>query len=1053
MREQISRHSAGRFTSRSYYLRILAIVTLAVFYSTTIFAQGASISGRVTDADTKEGLPGVTVLIPSLKIGAKSDSKGNFKINNVPTGKQSVEARLIGYTTSAKSADVEAGAEVSMDFALSAKALQQNEIVITGLSGEVDRKKLGNAIAEVGGAQISNSGTTSAIDALSGRVPGLVVSKPSGTPGAGTYMTLRGRKTILGSSEPLYVVDGIVIDNTSITDEHFQSGSVQLANRAVDISSENIENVQVLKGPSASALYGSLAANGVVLITTKRAKPGAGGDPGKLSTITFGTNVGFNSSSGRPGSEILQRKYRQSAGSNTSWGPALPADTTTYDHVGEVLGSTMSNEQSLSIVGGIPEFSYYISGVRSNDQGLIENSNYLKQDIRANLTLVPFNALSVKSNSNFLIIDNELPQDGSNRSGLMLGALRTPPEFNNTVIENPDGSQHRYASYDNPLWSIQNNKFNSGVARFLHSTEATLTPVDWLVLNGRVGLDKYNQVNKERLSDQSSASGFIGQILSRRYESSNVNLDLNATASFSLMEDLTNQLVVGSQVLWGSYASTQASSVQTLPFFDEIPAGSTKDATSDLVETKLVGYFGQLTTSYLDRYTLTLALRRDGSSTFGSSEQFHWYPKASFAVNLPLQDFDISPDILSSFKLRGGYGEAGSPSLPAAYATNFLYTVYGNNDGWSRRTSAGRNGLTGIRQGSGDDNSIFLAGNIDISPEISIEREIGFDAGFWNDRVNLELTFYHTNVNDMILDLTVPGSSGYDRILKNAASMWNEGIEAALSVLPIRTEDFSWNTSLTYSRNYNLVTSTGGINYAEIYGFTGNQNVAIVGRPLGVLYSVGWSRDANGEIIRTTGAADDPFGFDFKDAPQISEQLQVIGDPNPDYAIGWRNDFTIMKDFTVGFLFDGVFGQDVWNGTRGAMHHFGAAKETEDREEPWILEGKTVIDNATGNPVTREYYYRYYANSFAYGIDGAVVEDGSYIKLREVSLSYNTDILKDIHINNLKITLIGRNLMTITDYKGFDPEVNNFAQDEARGFDYFNLPPQKTIQLGVTLTY
>ncbi len=1053
MRELSGIYNAGLFMSKVRMLTVLAIVALFSSLSSNVFAQGGSIIGTVTDADTKEGLPGVTVLIPSLKIGAKTDGKGNYKIVNVPIGKQSVEARLIGYTTVSKSVQVDAGAEVSINFALSAKALQQDEIVVLGLSGEVDRKKLGNAIAEVGGAQISNSGSSSAIDALSGRVPGMIVSKPSGTPGAGTYITLRGRKTINGSSEPLYVVDGIVIDNASITDEHFQAGSVQLANRAVDISSENIENIQVLKGPSASALYGSLAANGVVLITTKQARAFKGGEGGKLSSITASTNVGFNSSSGRPGSEMLQTKYRQRPGFNTSWGPALASDSTVYDHVGEVVQPSMSNEQTISFMGGIPEFSYFISGVRSNEEGLIENSNYLKQDIRANLTIVPFDILSIRSNSNYLLIDNDLPQDGSNRSGLMLGALRTPPEFNNTLIKNPDGSQHRYASYDNPLWSIENNKFNSGVARFLHSTEASLTPVNWLVLTGRIGVDQYNQENTERLSTESSASGRIGQILKRRYQSSSVNLDLNGTLSFSPMEDLSQQLVLGSQVLWSSYASTQASSTNTLPFFDEIPAGSTKDATSDFAQSKLVGFFGQLTTSYLDRYTLTLALRRDGSSTFGSSKKFHWYPKASFALNLPLNDFGVPADILSSFKLRGGYGEAGSPSLPGAYATNFLYTVYGNNDGWTRRTSAGRDGLTGIRQGSGDDNSLFVAGNLNISPEISIEREIGFDAGFWNDRVNLEMTFYHTNINDMILNLTVPGSSGYDRELRNAAAMWNEGIEASLTILPIRTEDFTWNTSFTYSRNYNLVTNTGGIDYAEIYGFTGIQNVAIVGRPLGVFQSVGYLRDENGQILKTTGVADDYFGFDFKGAPQITEQFQVIGDPNPDYALAWRNDFTIMKDFTVGFLFDGVFGQDVWNGTRGAMHHFGAAKETEDREQPWVFEGQTVIDNETGQPVTREYYYRFYANSFAYGIDGAVIEDGSYIKLRELSISYNTDILKDIHINNMRISVIGRNLLTITDYKGFDPEVNNFAQSETRGFDYFNLPPQRTIQVGVSFTY
>ncbi len=1043
----------SRTVTRSFCIIACSLILLAH----EGYAQGQIISGTITDSDTKEQLAGVTVIIPKLKIGAKTDSKGAYKITNAPAGTHLVEARLVGYQSSTKSITVEAGGTATLDLSIAAKALQQDEVVVVGLSGEVDRKKLGNAIAEVSGAQIAEASTSAAIDALSGRVAGLVVNKPSGTPGAGTYITIRGRKTISGSSEPLYVVDGVIIDNSSVQDNHFQGGAIQLGNRAIDISADNIEKIEVLKGPSASAIYGSLAGNGVVLITTKHAKA-VYGDGGKNSTITFSTSIESGENAGRASSEILQTKYGRLPGTNRSWGPLLDTlspKPAVYDHIGEILKPRISNEQSLSITGGAPEFSYFLAGNRSDMNGLIANSNYLKQDVRANIQLIPFSALTIKSNSNFIDINNPLPQDGSNRSGLLLGAMRTPPEFNNTLVYNPDGSQHKYASYDNPLWSVENNHFLTTVQRFIHSTEASLNPVDWLVMTGRIGLDKYSQFNSERLAVTSAAStGLQGTIDQQRFESSSLNLDFNAIANFKPIEDFSEQFVVGGQTIWSSSSNTGATSTSTIPFYDQISAGNTKDAASSSARSKLVGFFGQLTSTYLDRYTLTLAVRRDGSSTFGSAKQFHTYPKASVALQLPVEDIEATKDILSSVKLRGGYGEAGSPSLPGAYSTNLLYSVYGNNDGWVRNTSAGRAGFTGFRQAGGDYNSLFVLGNpSNISPEISIEREIGIDIGLFSNRVNIEATFYHTNVNDLILNIPTPGSSGYDKKLVNAGSMWNEGVEFAITALPFNSSDFSWKTSFIYSRNYNLVTSLSGVNYVDIYGFQDVQNVAIVGRPLGVFYGLGYLRDATGKILYSTqDPATDYFGLNVSGAPQVDPNLQVVGDPNPQFAMSWRNEFTILKKLNFSFLFDGVFGQDVWNGTKGALNNFGKTKESEDRDQPWFFDGHPVIDNATGKQVNRDVYYQTYANTFTSLIEPNV-EKGSYIKLREVSLSYDWDGLKEYYINNIRFSVSARNLFTISNYTGLDPEVNNFAQSEARGFDYFNLPPIRTYRFGISLTY
>lgn len=1031
----------------------LAIIVCCLFMVRDVFSQGI-IQGHVTDADTKEGLVGVNIKLSDLKgIGTRTDSKGNYKIINVPPGKHTIQVHLIGYGDKVQSVSIEGDQTITSDFNLSVQALKQDEVVVLGLSGEVDRSKLGNAITTVNGNAVRESISPSAIDALSGRVPGLVVNKASGTPGGGTFITIRGRHTISGSSEPLYVVDGVVIDNSSVTDSHFQGGNVALANRAVDISAEDIESIDVLKGPSASAIYGSLAANGVVLITTRHAHPIAGGT--QNANITYSQYVESNSSAGRPGSDLLQTIYGQAPGSNTSYGPLLDTvkpSKQVYDHIGELLKPHTSSEEQLTVSGGNPEFSYYASAAHNNLEGLIDNSKYLKNNVQVNLQLVPFSMLSIRSNSNFIDINNDLPQDGSNRAGLLLGGMRTPPEFNNTIVYNPDGSQHRYASYDNPFWSVQNNSFNSSVQRFIHSTEASLSPLDWLTMTGRIGLDKYSQTNAERLavgSGNNLAPSRQGEIDKQTFDQSSVNLDFTAVASFKSIEDLSHQFILGGQTLWSQYSNVGTTSTFTLPFYNQISAGSSQVGQSSLVETKVVGTFAQLTSTYVDRYTLTLGLRRDGSSTFGANTQFHYYPKASFALVLPVENTGI----LSSLKIRGGYGQAGSPGLPGAYSTNLLYSIFGNNDGWQRLTSAGRNGLTGIRQGGGNYNTLFLVGNpIDIAPEITTEAEIGLDIGLFENRVNIEATFYHSNVNNLILNVPVSGSTGYDLQLKNAGAMRNEGWELAITALPIKTEDFAWTTTVIYSQNRNLVTSLSGATSINIYGFQDIENVAIVGQPLGVFYGVGWKRDANGKVLYTTGTADDYFGNDFKGAPQIDPNPQVLGDPNPKFALSWLNELKIMKNLTVGFLFDGVFGPKIWNGTKTALYNFGTAKETADRNEPWIFDGHPVIDNTTGKPVTREQYYRQYGNNFS-NVAESAMEDGSYIKLREVNISYDWDGLTSLHINKVRFTLTGRNLFTITKYTGLDPEVNNFAQSEARGFDYFNLPPLRSFRFGVILTY
>ncbi|MBK8910773.1 MAG: SusC/RagA family TonB-linked outer membrane protein [Chlorobi bacterium] len=1058
--------------------RLLSTAALLFLAATGLQAQNTgTIQGSVTDADTKSPVTGATVQVVGQKIGAITDRNGKFTIRNVPAGKVSVEARAIGYTKLAKSADVKSGETADLSFSLRGVALQQNEIVVVGLSGATERKKLGNTIGSVDGEQVARAVTPSAIDAISGRVTGVTVTRTNGVPGAGTYVTIRGRKTISGSSEPLYIVDGVVIDNSSQQGDLFQGGNVQLSNRAVDINPSDIESMEVLKGASAAAIYGSLAANGVVIITTKKGK--AIGDKPRVTLSTA------YQTDNKVGEVPLQRIYGQTIpykpgqngepgtpGGSQSYGAKLADGTPTYDHSSDVFRTGESWESTLSVSGGAGLTNYLISGTWLDQEGFVIGSELDRKSVRMNIGTQVLPNVMLQSNSNYIQIDNDLPQNGSNTAGILLGGLRTPPEFNSLEYLEPDGTQRRFAAYDNPIWTQHNNKFNTNINRFIHSSKVSIDMFDWLNLGGVLGVDRYDHRNLERLAVGSAASdGRLGQIRHFNFSTSNINLDLTANVDYKFTDDLLVEVTLGSQILWGKATSDVSKSTQTLSFFDEVKAGASIDAESSTAESKTVGLFAQATATLMDRLSLTLAVRRDGSSTFGTSKQFHTYPKASLAYTLSDESFmEGTKDVISNVRLRGSYGAAGSPSLPGAYATNILYNTAGFPEPWSRQTSAGRNGQIGIKQGPGDYTAFVTTGNTNIEPERNTEYEFGIDLGFLNDMIGIEATFYHSDITNMILWTPVPGSSGFDQQLRNSAEMWNEGVEIGISASPVRTEDFTWSTNINYTKNTNMVTKLSGAEFVQLEGgFTGAVNVGVEGKPLGAIRATGWLRDINGNRVYSgdiytdkngnLDTAEDYFGNPYKGTPVIDPDQQIVGYTDPDFQVSWSNDFRVLKNLSIGFLFDASFGQDVWNGTRGALYNFGTHADTKDRDELWVNDrGEKVMD--ISNPdsafqITRKSYYRQYANSFLDGPDEAHVEDGSYIKLREVHAEYTFDGLPDwgIPISQATIGVAIRNLLTISDYSGYDPEVNNFQQAEGRGFDYFTLPQTRSLRFNLSLTY
>jgi TonB-linked SusC/RagA family outer membrane protein len=1096
-------NGASAATARKLVLGLCLFALLFGGSSVSAWAQQV-IQGKVTDLDTKQGIGGVTVAVPSLKAGAVTDRNGEYRIRLTSAGTFKVEAKIIGYETVKKDVTVDAGQSATLDIAMRVKASLQNEVVVTGLTGDVDRNRVGNVITNVGSESIAKAASSTAIDAVAGRVTGAFVTKGSGMPGSGTYITLRGRKTISGDSQPLYVVDGVIIDNQSagaygnFGANAGNNSTVQEGNRAVDINPNDIEDMQVLKGASAAAMYGALAGNGVIIITTKRGKMNAD-KPVRVSyTGTYDNanilgRVPLQTKFGQPTryQEPVPPAINGTPGSVRSWGAELPAGTPIVDHSSIYFQTGHSHEHNLTISGATPMIDFLVSGTYSNFNGVVLNSFVNRASVRANIGAQLLPGLSIKTNNNYINQYSQLPQDGSNRNGILLSGLRSPADFDPRRFLEGDGvTQRRYSgAFDNPFWSLANNKYNGELNRFIHNTELKWsTPIEGLTLRAAFGLDRYDYNTFTRMAPGGAAPNQTGYIEQNRTSNQNLNLDLTATYEFSLPDFLSAQIVLGAQQVTNDQRNTFATATNTLSFFDGIAAGATRDAGSFAQSKQVRGIFAQGTFTFFDRLSLTAAVRRDGSSAFGTFQQYYNFPKASISYQLSKESFmEGLKGTIDNVRLRASYGEAGSPNVPLPYATNFLYSSQAIPgyawSGWSAaQPQPGRNGLIGLT-------NLATGGSDRLRPELSIEREIGIDLGFLNNSITVEASYYFTNVHDLILQLPAPFSSGYSSVYRNAGSMINGGWEFSLNAQVVNSADFSWNTGINYTRLWNLVTrldvsGQSGVADSKVYNIGGfANNAAIEGRPLGVFYtSSSWQRDTQGNQVyqgdrvetntdgtprtdelgrffRTTNTAnsrllgvnDDPYGNDWKGAPLLDQNNRVLGDPNPKFMLSWSNQFRLFNVITISTLVDGTFGHTVFNGTRAALVAYGIAKETDDRTEPWVNErGEKVLDE-TGAQLTRQDFYQNYKDGFTNY--EPYMEDASFVRLRELSISYRLDAVRDLGLDNITFTLSGRNLATFTNYKGYDPEVSRTGNTEVRGEEWFNFAQTRTFRFTINLNY
>jgi TonB-dependent SusC/RagA subfamily outer membrane receptor len=952
--------------------------------------QTRTVRGHVTDATTNGPLTAAQVSVSGTTLGAATDAEGVFTINGVSDGPHDLVVRRLGYTPVTRSITVGAGmADVAIALEPAPSSLER--VVVTGSATATTVRALGTSVATVDASEIGESRAQTVDQALQGKIAGAQITQNSGNPGGGGIsVRLRGTGSIISGSEPLYIVDGVIVDNSS--DQLINFGArTNVQNRLADLDPNDIERIEVVRGAAAAALYGSRANNGVVQIFTKR---GHAGD----SRISFTT---------RYTSEHLAKRLSLNMAPLDAGGNPV----TRYDYQDEIFRTGNLKETHVSAEGGSDRTTYYVGGSYTGEDGIIKASSSRRTNARLNVSQVLHPKLRVNVGANYVNSKAEFEPNGESGQGVITAILFTPTTFNFFPVNGIYPQAPTGSAFSNPLAVIDLWKAPQTVNRFIGSGNAVWTPTQNILAQYTLGYDGYQLEADQYIPRNTIASEPTGYTTAVIRDSRIINNDGVATITTHPAASIEMGTSLGFNQTTQFISTTTATARDLLATGELVSAGAVPAAGQTRYDLVTLGFYGQQTFSWRDRLYLNGAIRRDASSTFGSNERWQWYPKLSASYVLGDEPWFQESTIgrpFSSLRLRAALGYAGNqPSIANAYSSFDTYVKVVNND---------RVGVV---------NSLAL-GNDALRPERQREFEFGADMGFLDDRLNLEATAYNKKVTDALLSRPLPTSSGYSSILDNIGEISNRGIELLLRSDNIDRPSFRWGSTITYSRNRNRVDKLIGSPFTLGYA-----NRVEQGQPLGYFYAelpvqnaAGTdSLDANGLIVRRT--------------PTVSGK---VGDPNPDWLGSLLNEIDVGRSLHFRVLLDGSFGNDVLNFTRRTMDTFGtsadAAKEFLPAGDPNRV--------APGYARSKRFFY------------GEYTEDGSYVKLREVSATVNLmpSLARAVRAQSLALTLSGRNLYTWTDYSGFDPEMNLFGQlTVERGNDFGTYPIPRMFTIGLQASF
>ncbi len=1009
-------------------------------------AQNRTITGKVTSANDKEPLIGATVSVKGTTVGTSTDAGGNYSIS-VPAENTVLVFTYVGM----KRTEVAIGSNTSIDLAMQDDGTGLDEVVITAIGLEKATKSLGYSSQNVSGKEVAASGEQNIIQGLSSKAAGVFVQGTSGTPGASSKILLRGNASFEGNNQPLIVIDGLPIDNgTSNTvagDYPFNQNlsGVNNSNRGIDINPDDIESINILKGPAAAALYGAQAASGAIIITTKKARVRG---KGKGFGVVYSTSLEIQNVNKLP---ELQTKYGQgngggtlvagvpreagtfNAGTPNSWGRKLNSDSA-YDNMKEFFRTGHVYNNSIVLNAFNEKSSLRLSMANLKQDGIIPNSDFKRNTITINADHKISDKFTFGTTLSYINSGGTMVQNGSNLAGVMLGLTRTPADYR---LDNPnsggpdgwtnaDGTQRQwFFLYDNPQWSVRNNPYTTDLNRMYGNVNFRAAPFSFMDLTYRLGTDVYTDKRVSIFSigsnqPDNAPGGEINQnVQTFRY----VYQDVIATFKRSLTKDLDASLAIGSNI---QYEKSEDQYLRgrdlTIPDYYNLSNASNLYANASYAVLKKTGVFGDLNMNYKEYLFLNATARQDRWSSFNKKIL---YPSVSLAF--VFSDF-IKTEWLSFGKVRVAYAQAGKG--PSPYRTQNYYAKPNFTDGFTSGLGfpyIGQNGF-GISNTLNDPN---------IKPETTSSTEFGLDLRFFDSRLRFDVSFYNQQSKNIILSLPIASSSGFRTLYTNSGEMENRGIEIIATGTAYKTKDFSWNIGLNFSRNRNKVLKLGnGVDeLAPEAAFNSNQAYAIVGQPFGVIYGTKWLRNDNGDLlIKANGL------------PALDPKKGNLGNPYPDWMMGIRNSFS-YKGINLTGLLDIRQGGVIWNGTYARLNRLGRTEESADRNRTYVIDG---VNQSDGKPNTTAvssvaYWQTFQGDGGSYASENAM-QDASWVRLRELGLSYNLKVKSiDKYIKSFDLGIVAKNLWLSTKYKGVDPETSlTGAGSNIGGFDYFNNPGIKS---------
>ncbi|MGB6153155.1 MAG: SusC/RagA family TonB-linked outer membrane protein, partial [Pricia sp.] len=932
-----------------------------------LVAQG-TITGNVTAAADGLPLPAVNVVVKGTTVGTTTDFDGNYEIT-VDDFPVTLVFSSLGYAE----LEIEVSNAGETNAAMKESATGLDEVVVTGLASSVKRENLANAVATVSAEElVGTTGQTTVDGALYGKVPGLNITSASGAPGGGFALRLRGISSINGNNQPLIIVDGVYYNNVEIPSGlRFASGANRgneenSGNRLADLDPNDIQNIEILKGSSAAAIYGQRGNAGVIIITTKR------GQAGKTK-ISFSQDVGTNTLANPLGMRPWTAASVEStfdAAERAKYEATIAGRGSLYDYEDIIYGETgFINDTRLNVTGGSEKTKFYIGGGYRDEAGIIKNTGFDRLTLRANIEHKISNVFDFSSSTNFTRSNSSRSFTGNeNEGGLSYGytlAFTRPwnnqfPDANGNYPNNPNYSGNPIFVRDNALNEDSNNRVVQGMTL---NTKLLTTEKNRIKFVMSGGLDylaneTYVYVPETHQAQIGGQGGFIAQgknnftqfngqaIVLWNHDAMDGALGLTTQAGITYLKQESNLVNSRGSLLAAGQTNVDNSVNQVIDQF--------------LSEEEDFGYFGQIEGNYKDQFIATVGYRLDKSSRNGDTDKFYGFPKASLAINVANFDF-WSLESVSQLKLRAAYGETGSPANFGATFTSLGASNIGGNIGQS---------VLGTK------------GDVDVEPETSAEFEVGFDLGLFDNRVALEATYYDKSVSDLILTRALPASSGFTQETTNLADLTNKGIELALRADILNSENFRWNTALQWFRNRSEITRL------EVPAFP--QPGAGFGLGLGTIFI-------------QEGKPVNQFATNLDlDGDGVTEPTQ-IGVAEPDYQMGFNNNITLFKHLDISFLFQLKVGGDNLNLSKFLTDLGGVTPDLE------TAEGQARLSIP--------------ANGARF------LEPAGYLRLREAAIYYRfpTNIIENVFgetVDAIKFGVSGRNLWLKTDYSSYDPEVS-----------------------------